>query len=268
MQKRGNKIIFTFLIAMLFCCFYAMPVLAEDSVYNLANIPLIELDKKHISDTFSKQVQAMSDQELNRFLVDLMNKEPDKRILQEKLAKIGIEAVIKDVQPAAKTASMEDTDLNLEIGAYLRHGDTYWRLIATYDVNNLESIPASYDTLGIYWDSSKASYWSYDTDGYSTLRDSTQYNNGLLLFNVHDKDFNTWTYYYDAVYIVPNTTGWIDFGVKYTHTYGLVQKTYNVTSGITFSFPGIVTGSINYSVTTQYQEAKWERSDTNAFYRS
>lgn len=183
-------------------------------------------------------------------------------------ARIGIEAVIKDAQTAVKMASMDDLDLDLEIGAYHRSGDSYWRLIANYSVSRLESIPASYDTLGIYWDSTKASYWLYSTDGYSTLRDSTQYNNGLLLFNVHDKDFNYWTTYYDAVYVVPNSTGWIDFGAKYTHTYGLVQKTYNTTSGITFTYPGIVSGSINYSVTTQVQEAKWEKSDTNAFYRS
>lgn len=74
---------------------------------------------------------------------------------------------------------------------------------------------------------------------------------GIVLFNVEDETIGTGDYLYGTVQIEPLTTGWMEFGSKFVHTY----TTINVSGSANFSYSPSVqvflsgSGSLNLAHT-------------------
>lgn len=257
------------LLVVMLAMVIALPAYASSDVNltSLSNISLSDISSDDLG-KLKEQVKKLSDKDFDRFIVDYLVKEDDKKVAKEKLAQLDVQIS----EPKAGTIqplSLEAWDLDLSVTAAKRGGESFWRLIAYYTPNGLETYPASYDALSVTWDPSQASYYSYSVSSStnSSLKNYSQKNNGIIVFNVYDKKFVYGNTYYDAAYVTPKISSeWLDFGAKYVHTYTTYSTTVTLNPAISYTYPGLVSGSMDFTLTLAQQESSWDKADTNAIW--
>lgn len=225
--------------------------------------------KKELKNDISK----LSEDEYTKYISNLVHSTKDVNKLKAGLKSIDVE--LSDV----KTKKVDENGYEIlstqayhaAISTYSskRAGESFHYLHADFMLGELELKPATYDVIGIFYNSAKASYHSYGVESnYTSLKSSSQVANGVGLFNFYDNlvgwNYNTW--HYCTLRVTPKVVGeWIDFGADFNHTYNVDKTTTTGTAGVTYNASGIVSGSAGYSVTTSSVEASWQIADTNAF---
>lgn len=254
------------IITLLIACVpaYASSIVDID---NLNNLSLSTLSDKEVQ-KLKKQINRLADSEFDKFIVEYLRTEVNKQVAKEKLAKLDVQLVLPSTK-VIEPLKLDAWELDLSVYTVKRGGDSFHRIIADYVPSDKETYPASYDAIGITWDPSKASYYAYNVSSqqHSSLKDYSERNKGIVVFNVYDSRLSVGGVYYDAVYVTPKVSGaWMDFGAKYTHTYVTYNTSVTLNPSISYTTPGIVSGSLNYKLNISSVESSWQKADTNAVY--
>lgn len=234
---------------------------------NLASLSLSTLSNKEVQD-LEKQIDKLSDTEFDKFIVEYLRAEVNKQAAKEKLARLDVQLTIPSTK-VVEPLRLDAWELDLSVYTVKRGGDVFHRIIADYIPSDIENYPASYDAIAITWDPSKASYYLYNVSSqqYSSLKDYSQKNKGILVFNVYDSQLSVGGIYYDAVYVTPKVSGyWMDYGAKYIHTYTTYNTSVALNPSLTYTTPGIVSSSLNFTLNLSPVESSWQKADTNATY--
>ncbi|MED4568541.1 hypothetical protein P9302_03480 [Brevibacillus agri] len=226
-----------------------------------------ELAKKvlSLSDTQAKSQQQslksaianLSDEEFDAFVHNLVmqNNGTDEE-LSDKLKPLGVELETKKNSKIGTTA-FQAADINLEVTSAKRTGQSYYRLIASWDPEDNEFYPATYDLLSIEWDPTVGQYYDYNVGStkYVTARDGSERKNGIYLFNVHDYqlDFGS----YAAVYVSKKKNATLDFGARYVHTYETRTWGTNFEANFSYAKTG-PTGGLSFKLTPTKTEKSWQ----------
>lgn len=247
-----------------------VPVQAKESNEVSLN-SLLKTPINNISDsTFSNmkaEINNMSDKEFDDYVTAFVSKETNKNIAKEKLSKVGVSLDFQEADQLYSIQSISPSYLTLTTYSAHRGNDSYHRLYCSFDWNGYgDDKPATYDVLGLFFNKNMASYYgsNQSNENLCWLKDSSQFMNGTILFNVDDNKLSIWTTGgYVAVYVTPTTTGTFVYGGKYVHTYNTTNTTTSGSATVNFSGTG-VTGSIGFSVTSSTVEANWEKGSDNA----
>lgn len=226
-----------------------------------------ELAKKvlSLSDTQTKSQQHslksaianLSDEEFDSFVHNLVmqNNGTDEE-LSDKLKPLGVELETKKNSKIGPTA-MQAGDINLELSTAKRAGQSYYRLIASWNPKDNEFYPATYDLLSIEWDPTVGEYYSSNVGDtkYVTARDGSERKKGIYLFNVHDTELDFGSY--AAVYVTKKKNSTLDFGARYVHTFD--TRTWGTSFEANFSYAKTgPTGGLQFKLTPTKTEKSWQ----------
>lgn len=246
----------------------SIPTFAKAPI-SLDNLSKVGIDAISSEDSkiLKSEIQNMTDKRFDSFITGYMKLETDRRVAKGKLNKLGVEVSFPQ-ENLNNTQSWSASDITLNTYSAKRVNDSYYRLFCEFTGDSSESKPATYDVLGLFFDTSKASYYGYNSSdtNYVWLKDSSQFSNGTILFNVDDSKFGFRTEDEWAVIYVTKksgSTGWFVYGDKYVHTYNTTSTSTSGSASVNFSGTG-VSGSIGFSVNTSTVESSWEKGDDNA----
>ncbi len=224
-----------------------------------------ELSK--VEDDYQKQIQALSDEEFDRFIHNVVkNNDKDVKQLQQELDSIGVELQIENKSSEFEIGTLAISPSELDLSAYSvkRGGDSFWRLYSQWAVNKLEAYEASLDVVSIEWDSNVAKYYNavVPADGPTTNRDGSQRLDGLYLFNVEDdSDFDS----YAVVYVTKLKGEELHHGTKYEHTYAEWDSSFSVTAEVDIT-KSPISGALSFTVNQQLNEKSWPRYEDDILY--
>ncbi|MDC0764262.1 hypothetical protein POF51_26435 [Brevibacillus sp. AG] len=232
---------------------------------DLAN-KVLSLSNKQVKSeqkSLETAIAKLSDKEFDSFINNLVqaNKGTDKE-LKEKLKPIGVEFETNTNDQIGPTA-IEAPDLNFSVSSAKRTGESFYRLIASWNPSISEVYPATYDLLSIEWDPKVGQYYSANVGSstYATARDGSKRLEGVYLFNVHDYKFGFGSY--AAVYVTKKTNSTLEYGAKYVHTYDTVSWSSNFQANFTWEKLG-PTGGASFSLSPSMKEKSWQVWDDNA----
>lgn len=241
----------------------SIPAFASDAK-DLQKMGVEQLNSKQAS-VLKEKIKKMSDQEFDHFIVDYMQQEKDKDLAKEKLKKLDVDVYYKKCDVNAMIIDAWEVDYS--VTAAKRAGDAYYRLITTIIPKDTEPKPASYDKVGINWDPSLGTYYNYAVCNTSnaSLYSASKKSEGLVVFNLYDSKFIKGSSYWVAVYVTPKATNtWMDFGMEYEHTYAEVSGSFNQNGTVSYTYPGVISGTAGFNVNLQNNEKVWQVADTNA----
>lgn len=270
MKRTKIKILASILVFTVIFTIGAYPAYASDNNYttldSLSKTPITMMSDRDVNN-MKASINKMSDKEFDDFITTYISNEVDHNNAKEKLEKLGVEVNFQEKNPSIVLQSLSPSYVTLSTYSAHRGHDTYYRLFCSFDYSGYsESKPATYDVLGMFFNTNMASYYgSNQSDtNYAWLKDSSQYLNGTILFNVDDSKFNRFTgTQYVAVYVIPTSTGTFVYGDKYVHTYNTTSTSTSGSASVSFSGTGVA-GSIGFSVNTSTIETNWEKGDDNA----
>lgn len=244
------------------------PIYADnvDILKNLDNIEINQMTKVE-QDLLKKEISKMSDDVFDQYMINLLQNSDDLNKLTKNLLYLGVDVFIPKTQ--YDILEVPPYSATISVSSAKRTGDPYYRLYGYTSLSYPETKSGSYDVITVYFDSSKANYYSYNTSSYTDLRSGLYATSGTVVFNLYDKYMGISTQY-GAVYVTPKSgySGqWVDFGADWTHTFTKPEVTgITPTAQISFGGKGIVSGSIGVSVSIDPSvEQKWDKADTNAF---
>ncbi|GED61421.1 hypothetical protein ABER61_27920 [Brevibacillus formosus] len=232
---------------------------------DLAN-KVLSLSSKQVKSeqkSLESAIAKLSDKEFDSFIHNLVmaNKGDDKE-LKDKLKPIGVELETKKNDRIGPTA-IEAGDLNFSVSSAKRTGESFYRLIASWDPDISEVYPATYDLVSIEWDPKVGQYYSSNvgSTSYTTARDGSKRLEGVYLFNVHDYKLGFGSY--AAVYVTKKTNSTLEYGSKYVHTYDTVSWSGNFQANFTWEKLG-PTGGASFSLSPSMTEKSWQVWDDGA----
>lgn len=270
------KKVLTLVLSVVMVASISVQAMAKDEKVTLDNLDpsIITSLSTNQKKELKNDIVKLTDDEFAKFMHDKVSKSKNKIELRENLKEIGIEMapITNKKKDNNEFKTMNDAyNATVIAYSYKRTGEAQQYLQASFTLGSYESRPASYDLVGMYFDSSKANYYSYSVDsGYTSLRSGSKATSGLVLFNFYDAlvDDDYDVSHYCTVKITPTVSGqWIDYGVDISHTYNVFIYTTTGDASIEYNSVGLVTGSSGYSLTTTSKEDDWGLADTNAFYR-
>lgn len=222
--------------------------------------------------SLKNQINSLDNKSYNDFLASLVAKADDYELLQNNLKLLGVELVnfkVKNVSNTNNEFVLMSSPNNASIITYAnkRHGDSYYRLYAQYNLTYREWYAGSQDVILMYFNNNMANYYSYNCESnYTTLRSGQYATSGTLAFNFSDAAAGTNTSY-AVTYVTPKsgTQGqWLDFGADWVHTYLEEDTQSSFSTSLNFGGTGGVTGSIGCTVTVSTNQYDWSLADTNA----
>lgn len=158
------------------------------------------------------------------------------------------------------------SDYDLTVSSFKRSNSTriYMQWILT--ANAVEENVGPLDYVSLEWDTEYGTYYLSSAGGTGcTVQDRDA---GIVLFNVEDDKLDVGSYVYGTVQVTPISTGWMEFGSKFVHTY----STENLSGSAYISFtPSISTSgslgleyTMSYTVTASTTVSQWQRWADNA----
>jgi hypothetical protein len=215
----------------------------------------------------SKEIAELSDDQFVRFMHNfVLNNESTVEEMKEKLSQVNVEFSMKEKKEDGlfHAAVLDNpSDIELNIYASKRGGQSYWHLTSSWDALGWEDKHATLDVVSVEWDPEYGAYYSstVPSDGIVTKRDGSNRLNGIYLFNVDDDKFTFDSY--ACVQVTKKKSGDLNFGTKYTHTYSTTSTSATGQAGIQWDSTG-PTGGFTYSVTSQTNVSKWYKYEDNA----
>ena len=262
-----KKLLVCFLAITIISMGYSSPAQAKVKEVNLDSLSNTEVNQ--LADSNFKSMEAsinkMSDKEFDDFITKFIKDEANQNDAKEKLSKIGVSVNFQEENQAIGIQSIPSSAITLTTYSAHRGHDPYYRLFCSFSTIETESRPATKDVLGLYFNSNMADYYQSNQSDtrYVNLKDSSQFMNGTILFNVDDSRLNWATdTQYAAIYVIPKSSGYFLYGGKYAHTYNTTKTTTSGSASVSFSGSG-VSGSVGFSVNTSIHEACWEKSSDN-----
>ena len=231
----------------------------------LANIDSLSNDKLK---AYQKQIKSLSDSEFDAFIMYLVQNTENYDILTENLAAFDIDFTKPESTDAGSLMapmSVPSNNATISVASARQGSQNYQRLYAYAKLNSTETSPGSDDAIAVYFDSSKATFYSYAAGDYTSLKSFTQKDNGTIIFNFYDRTSGS-NQGYGVVYVTPKSSGvWIDYGAEWIHTYTTQNVSYTPSLGFTYSGSGGVGGSAGVSWTVSTVEESWQLADVNSF---
>lgn len=122
------------------------------------------------------------------------------------------------------------SDYELFVASTKRSNSNRIYLSCVLTVNAKEWYPGPLDFMSLEWDTAYGKYYSSATGGDGCTvqgRDA-----GIVLFNVEDDKLFSGDYIYGTVQVEPISSGWMEYGSKFVHTY----TSFNVSGSASYSF--------------------------------
>lgn len=222
-----------------------------------------------------EKVYSLNDSEFDKFVLDYIkdNKNNNKSFEYsvQTMAQVGVTLnLIDEQQSSITTMSLDPSDYSTFViySAHRGH-DVYTRILVNLIQDSWapkETNPGTLDVLSIEWDPAVAKYYSYTAGDFVTYRDGSKKANGLVLFNLEDKNMTYGSEAYAGVYVTPKVSGAeVEIGSKFTHTYTATSTTSTTESiSIGFSTAG-PTGGYTYTANSSTVNLTWDRYTDNAF---
>lgn len=241
---------------------------------SLASIDAEILTESQVDD-IRENIQSMSDEEYDAYLAEMVTTSTDHTRLRENLKLVGVN--LSEIHCVQYNDSINMRNLIVPLSGanqatmYVydssRTASSYKRVSAAYQLNVRESRPASYDSVVLYFDSTKATYRSYSVESnYTSLKNGTQAGNGTLVFNFYDNLSGT-NVSYCTVEIAPKSsaTGQLFYSAVWSHSRTATDINVSVNPSVTFGGSGGVSGSIGATINFNNQETIWELSDVKYY---
>lgn len=261
-----KKNLYKFLsLLLVFCTFFLgntqRAFAKEESTYQLSKSEVKSLKEK---------VYSLSDSEFDKFILDYINENQDFEYSEKTMAQVGVTlGLIDDQQSLISTMSLYPSDYTtFNIYSAHRGNDTFTRILVNLiqgDFTATEPHPGTLDVISVEWDPTVAKYYSYSEGDFVTYRDGSKKANGLVVFNLEDKNMTYGSTAYAGVYVTPIVSGAeVEIGSKFTHTYTSTSTTTTESISIGFSVAG-PTGGYTYTATSSTVNLTWDRYTDNAF---
>lgn len=263
----------------------SVPAFAVDHSINIKQKNFSNINSEEFSNnkyTYEKQINAMSDQQFDEFVASQISKSNDDKKLEKNLSALGIQVQnIKRSKQSSKkiknsslvkNSALDPPTLTYDNGEITmteakRGGQPYYRLIANLHPDSNELYPGSLDSVIMYFDSSKASYYSYGYSSLVSLRSGQYATKGTTVFNLNDRNIVGGDDYYCSTYVTPKGSGLdIDFGADWVHTYTYQSTSTTYATSLSFGGDSGISGSIGCSINVTNAETYWQRGDTDAFW--
>lgn len=134
--------------------------------------------------------------------------------------------------PSSSSRMTYPSDYDLSVSCVKRTNSNRLYLQWILVTHALEVWTGPLDYISLEWDTDYASYYLASAGGAGCTIQGR--DTGIVLFNVEDHRLSTASDkpIYGTVQVTPTTTGWMEFGSKFVHTY----TTINVGGSATFSF--------------------------------
>jgi hypothetical protein len=280
-MKRALVLILSIVMVMSFStgAFAAESSQAKVDANKFTAYDVNQLTRIDIND-LKRQVKSMSNYDFDNFVAKYIGAAQVDQFedVVEVLNKLDIEVnkPTREYKSFKKTASTKNKVTIAALGASYcevtitsakRSGESFYRIISTYGIKDdgkiyqtKEEKPGTYDVIGVFFDPSYFSYYGNNNSSGSrnSLKDTSQKDSGTILFNAYDQYMVDGETDWVAVYATKKASGAAYYATKWTHTWSTKSTSSSNTASVTFGGPGIISGTIGYSVTTTDTEGKWE----------
>lgn len=231
---------------------------------DLAN-KVLSLSNKQVQSqqqSLESAIANLSDEEFDSFIHSLvMKNNGGSTELSDKLEPLGVE-LETNKNDKIGTHSLEAGDINFSITHARRTGESFYRLIASWDPDISEFYPATYDLLSIEWDPAVGTYEDHNIGDkkYVTARDGGERDNGIYMFNVHDYQLGFGSY--AAVYVSKKSQK-LKYQAKFIHTYDTISWGTNVEASFKYDKSG-PSGGFTFKLTPTKTEKSWQVFDNGS----
>lgn len=255
---------FLSLLLVLCACFsgFTQNVFAKEKEYEF------QLSKTEAK-SLKEKVDSLSDSEFDKFVLDYVRSNNNFEYSKQTMEQVGVTLnVIDEPQSSISIMSLDPSDYSTFVIYSAHRGyDKFTRILVNLIQDSwaaTETNPGTLDVLSIEWDPTVAKYYSYTAGDYVTYRDGSKKANGIVVFNVEDKNMSYGSAAYAGVYVTPIVSGAeVEIGSKFTHTYTATSTTTESIS-IGFSMAG-PTGGYTYTANSSTVNLTWDRYTDNAF---
>ena len=165
---------------------------------------------------------------ISKYVSDIIltkNFDQAKKILEEN----NISLLSIDNKPKDSIKAISPNDYDILTYSYRINGSSDIYLQSTISSNRDEWFSGYLDVASIEWDTSYAIYKSSKSDNFiSSVRDISKARNGIVLFNIQDKNLKKGTSTHIYVRVKPVKGGNLNFGTKYVHTYSNIHPSVSI----------------------------------------
>lgn len=129
-----------------------------------------------------------------------------------------------------KARGTSPSDYELLVASTKRSNSNRIYLSCVLIVNAKEWFPGPLDFMSLEWDTAYGKYYLSATGGGGCTvqgRDA-----GIVLFNIEDDKLSSGDHIYGTVQVEPISSGWMEYGSKFVHTY----TSFNVSGSASYSF--------------------------------
>ncbi len=158
------------------------------------------------------------------------NPEAAKQALREIDTTLISEPSIVQYNNNSKERGTSPSSYELSVASTKRSNSNRVYLTCLLKVNATEWYPGPLDFMSLEWDTAYGTYYSSSTSGNGCTvqgRDA-----GIVLFNIEDDNLSSGSYVYGTVQVEPISTGWMEYGSKFVHTY----TSFNISGSASCSF--------------------------------
>ena len=231
-------------------------------IATLCNINFLQINaqEKSLLDYSKNEIIVMSDEEYldlyGKYYIDAIEKEKTDVQIKNELSELGIE--FSKTENISTRSISTDIDLNVTFSRRSGQSYTYVSAVATSNVTLVQ--PATEDCMSIEWEPAKGSYYGYSNTQNTTLKDYSNRNNGILVFNVQDVNMTRKGNYALASALVKfnNNSNKGSIGINYFHTYNSAAPTLTIGGNLGYS-SGLVSGGVSISLTVSYNNYVWQK---------
>lgn len=178
---------------------------------------------------------AMSDAEYEAQVAAILatytnNPEAAKKALQKLGATLISAPSIVAYNTNSNVRGTSPSDYELSVASTKRSNSNRIYLTCLLIANTAEWFPGPLDYMSLEWDTAYGSYYSSSTSGKGCTVQGR--DTGIVLFNIEDDKLSSGDYVYGTVQVEPISSGWMEYGSKFVHTY----TSFNITGSASYSF--------------------------------
>lgn len=227
-----------------------------------------QLSKSDVKN-LTEKVNSLSDSEFDKFVLDYIRENQNFEYSVQTLEQVGVTLdLVDDKQSSISPMTLYPSDYTtFNIYSAHRGNEKFTRILVNLVQGYVatETHPGTLDVLSVEWDPTVATYYSYSEGDYVTYRDGSNKANGIVVFNVEDKNMSYNSAAYAGVYVTPKVSGAVvEIGSKFTHTYTATATSTTESISIGFSMAG-PTGGYTYTANSTTVNLYWDRYTDNAF---
>ncbi|MDK2802651.1 MAG: hypothetical protein KFW09_04660 [Oscillospiraceae bacterium] len=182
----------------------------------------------HAEESPNYSVTNEIEMKISKYVSDIIltkNFDQAKKILEEN----NISLLSIDNKPKDSIKAISPNDYDILTYSYRINGSSDIYLQSTISSNRDEWFSGPLDVASIEWNTRYANYVSSKSDlRISTVRDISKARNGIVLFNIQDKNLKKGTSTHIYVRVKPVRGGELQFGTKYIHTYSRFHPSISI----------------------------------------